>query len=230
MSSETGIQSEEVQALEELENVTFRERVNISNNLYLQLERCLATISGVDPSVFEANVRGLLGLLPSFKRQEVLRRGKEYNDTYQEFQYETYCNIQVGSIVEPALYDESQPVMRDKVTDEILWSDPNIQSPKLVQITDTDYEKLFFVIVDALEAADLTYNVESKTVERGKVIKTPVSEAVYTNIAKAVADLIVFYRKQSRYKDLTYNNVIECLKLVTPSTPLLEPEGDPWPK
>ena len=227
--SESQALSPEAQVLRALENINIKDRVPMPQSVYVQIERCNSSISQADPSIFEANVRALLAMLPSFKKKEVLSRSNDYNVTYEDFEYESYCNIQVGKIDAPKLHDKNKPVKRLE-DNSIDWSDLNIKSPRLVTKTETDYEKLYNVILDGLESANITWKIEHKTVERGKVIKTKVPQSVLKAIAQFVGDEIIKYREAPRLRELNYNMIVEALPFETPSTPLHDYEGDPWPE
>jgi len=222
----------EASILEGLESLDIRDRVPMSRSVYLQIERCNMSISGVDPAIFEANVRALLTMIPSHKHKEVMDRDEEYNDTFTEFVFQNYCNIQMGSTAKPLMRKDDSgiryTVNRD-ADENIDWTDPNIISPQLIEKTETDYEKLYKVVISCLESANITWKIQRKTVEMGKVIKTGVSEAVLNDIAQMIGYRISEYRKLSDYKDLNYWQVADALKLAEPSTPLYEVEGDLWP-
>jgi len=224
----------EAQILSGLETLDIRDRVPMPRSVYLQIERCNSTISGADEAVFEANVRALLTMIPKHKKEQVLDRDTEYNDTFEEFVYNEYCGVQQGSEAYPFMREDEQgsafKVKRDEITGKIDWNDPNIISPKLVSKTETDYEKLYHVIINALESANITWKVQRKTAEMGRVNKKEVSDAVRDDIAQIIGDRMAQYRMQPQYAELYYTHVINALKHAKPSIPKLEPRREPWPQ
>lgn len=229
----SAIVSPESSILEGLESLNIRDRVPMSRTVYLQIERCNISCSGVDPAIFEANVRMLLTMIPSYKQKEVMSRSKEYNNEVEEFVFQNYCNIQLGSTSKPLMSKDRHGIRHIVKRDEaenIDWEDPNILSPQFVKSVDTDYEELYKVIINCLESANITWRVEGKTVEMGKINKTEITDAVLNDIAQLVGYRISEYRKIPQYKDLTYAKVAAALKHGVPSTPTYELEGDPWPE
>lgn len=226
--SATQILSPEAQLLKNLENVKIRDRVPMPQSVYLQIERCNMSISNIDESIFEANVRALLAMLPITKKDEVLRRSGDYNKDITGWTYESACGHNIGNPENPVTWDDKPP-KRDEYG-RIEWDDPNIYSPKPVTSTETDYEALYNVILNALQEASITWRTDDRYAVMGKVIKTQVPDSIRDKIAKIVGLEIVKYREDPKNKELNYPMIIEALKLATPSTPLLEYEGDPWPE
>jgi len=223
----------EAQMLSGLETLDIRDRVPMPRSVYLQIERCNSTISGADEAIFESNVRALLTLIPKHKKEQVLDRDTEYNNTFTEFVYNEYCGVRQGSEAFPFMHEdehgEPYKVKRDE-NNNIDWDDPNIISPRLSSRTETDYEKLYHVIVNALESANITWKIQRKTAEMGRVNKKEVSDAVRDDIAQIIGDRMAQYRMQPQYAELYYTHVINALKSAKPSIPKLEPRREPYPQ
>ena len=223
----------EAAILSGLEELKIRDRVPMPRSVYLQIERCNMTISGVDTAIFEANVRGLLTLIPSHKHKDVMDKSDEYNVTFEEHVFQDHCGIQMGSVAFPLMRENANGVpyvVKRDDEDRIIWDDPNIISPQLVSRTETDYEELYKVIIGSLESANITWKVQRKTVEMGRVIKGPVSDSVRDYVAQRIGYIITQYRKNPEYAHLTYQLIVDTLKRAKPSSPTYETEGDFWPK
>ena len=223
----------EADILSGLEDLDIKDRVPMPRSVYLQIERCNMSISGADESIFEANVRALLTMIPKHKKQQVLDRDTEYNDTFEAFDFAEHCGVQMGSTFAPLMREDEEGekyvVKRDE-EGNIDWTDPHIISPHLNQKTETDYEKLYHVIINALESANITWKIQRKTVEMGRISKTDVSDAVRDDIAQIIGDRLAEYRKNPVYRDMYYVNVINVLKMAKPCIPLLDPRREKYPK
>jgi len=111
-------------------------------------EGSLKDINGNDPWIFETNIRKLLAWVSDEIRQNIFERSGEFNSVIVNFDYKRLCGHDVGSLDNPKTTDDV-PVKRLK-DGSVDWSDPNIFSPTKLEHPDTDYEKLFNVIVDVL--------------------------------------------------------------------------------
>ncbi len=60
------------------QNVELREKLDPSQIFFIAVKKCMDSLSGMDPSIFEADVRGLLMLLPKYKQTKVYDREDEF--------------------------------------------------------------------------------------------------------------------------------------------------------
>jgi len=185
-----------------------------------------------DPAIFEANVRALMKMLPSTKLNEILSRAGEYNEEVKSWHYEYWCGTKMGTPEHPITTDDAPP-NED-------WS--NVISPTPITYTQTDYEKLYEIVLQAFESVGLTWKVESRTVEFGKVLKTDVPSKVVTEAQNAVVEVILDARKEIIEKarrtkkgaelrstinaanTISFAEVVEELRYLTPPTPVFEEE------
>lgn len=126
--------------------------VNIESLVFRQIERC-SIAATQDESLFAANVRVLLSMLPEGKRKEVLEQSDEYIEKVERWQYRYWCGVPVGTP-----------------------ENPINGSPSLVQEDVYDWHKLFELILKALEDSNLTWRYEKWTIEVGKVEEDKVEE------------------------------------------------------
>lgn len=221
---------EVVEELKALEEVEIRGQLSIEDLVRRQIDRCNISMSGPDPSVFEANVRALMTMLPSNKYQQILSAADEYNSEIHDWQYEQWCGINMGTPDDPITTDGGKP-KED-------WS--NVISPKPVSRVETDYEKLYEVILRTFEAVGLTWRVEPKVAEFGKVIRAKIPSPLVDRAARAVVDVLLRGRAKmieranklqskaerraliERANQIGYTAIIEELRELTPATPVFE--------
>lgn len=218
---------EMVRELESLEEIRIRGTLSIENLVRRQIDRCNMSIAAADPSVFEGNVRALMKHLPANTHQEVLGKQSEFNSTVESYVFKETCGHNIGTVKNPFvsvpghpewdfLLDVPKPY-RETRMDEI-----DIISPIKVEETVTDYEKLYEVVLQALEGLGLTWNIEKRTVEMGKVIKTKIPDWLVNNAEQAVVDIMMKARTQdSKFNEITFNLLVEELRERTPPTPVI---------
>ena len=104
------------------------------------LSRCDIARERGDKLFLEKNVITLVSVLPSGMRQEVLYRSDEYNKEVLTLKYRYWCGIQMGTLTNPITIG-GEPSNEDG---------SNVVSPSLVTTVETDYEKLYGVILQTL--------------------------------------------------------------------------------
>jgi hypothetical protein len=138
-----------------LEDTPIHGELDIEALVFRQIERThQAAVQ--DEVVFAANVRLLLNLLPTHKRDEIVERSDEYTSVSEHYEYKYWCGVPMGTI--------EKPVNRSpyKITEEVI-----------------DWYKMLEIILSAFEECGVTWKTESWTVEAGKikdeepVLKTP---------------------------------------------------------
>ena len=158
---------------------------------------------------------------------------KGYNSIRQEWEYQRTCGVRIGSPERPVTLDGKPP--------EEDWS--NVLSPKPRFTEYTDYEKLFKIIIAKFEALGLTWNIEQKTIEHGKVIKRKFQDSFITEVAETVALKLIAYRAKlineaknlktgaekrksiNEINELNYQDLVEEIRHETPPTPVIERES-----
>ena len=178
--------SDDVLRLESLQEVSIRGNLSIEDLVRRQIDRCNQSLANPDPSIFEANVRALLAMLPSKKYKEVIEQSHLYNTTTRTWRYKYWCGVPQGSPEAPITSDGKPP--KDD------WS--NVISPVPVEETETDYERLYEVILQAFESINLTWRVEQKVAEFGKVHEMKVPPVIVRAAAEAVSEVLVSARKE----------------------------------
>lgn len=189
--------------------VAIRGRIPIESTVFRQMERTNIALSNPDPSVYEANVRALLYLLPSQKRMEVEGRAGEFNRRETSLEYKTWCGQNVGTVENPFI---------DEDTGEIL-------SPIVSEMEVTDYETLHKIIVVAFEDLGLTWKTEKSGREVGEVIDAIVPKSVIKRAEEELVNVITDARE--KFPDLTFQMLVNRLKESSPATPSFDREREP---
>lgn len=216
-----------VRELESLEAVKIRGTLSIEDLVRRQIDRCNMSISAADPSIFEGNVRALMKHLPANIYQKVLGQQEEFNSTVESYSFKETCGHNIGTVKNPYVSVPGHPEWdffldipkpyRETYMDEI-----DIISPVRVEETVTDYEKLYEIILQALEGLGLTWNIERRTVEMGKVIKTEIPNWLIDEAEQAIVDVMMKGRAEdSKLNEITYNLLVEELRERTPATPVM---------
>lgn len=223
---------DDVMRLESLEEANIRGHLSIEDLVRRQIDRCNMTMGGLDETIFHANVRALMKMLPSKKLADIEDRGIEYNTTVKEWHYEQWCGINMGTPQNPITTDDEPP--KDD------WS--NVISPRPNEYTQTDYEKLYELVIQGFESVGLTWRIEAKVVEFGKVIRSKIPGNVITDAQNAVVgvllkareNLIQSGREEKKGAELkkiiteanyiNYADLAEELRHLTPATPQFEAE------
>jgi len=128
-----------------LDDAHIQGSLNIEALVFRQIERTQQS-AVQDETVFAANVRLLMNLLPSNKRDEIVERADEYTSTVERYQYKYWCGVPLGTPKEPIS-----------------------GSPALVTEETVDWYKMLEIILSAFEECGVTWKTESWTVETGKI-------------------------------------------------------------
>lgn len=136
---------EDLDVDEELASTSLEGELNIEFLVMRQIERTSLAATQDEP-LFAANVRVLLSMLPSYKREEILSRAEEYTEVVQRYQYKYWCGVPIGTP-----------------------ENPIGGSPALVEEEVIDWHKLYEMILKAFEDSNLTWRFEKWTIEMGKV-------------------------------------------------------------
>jgi len=214
---------EEIELLNQHEEVKIRGNLSIEDLVRRQIDRCNITISSADSEVFNANVRALMKHLPAKKLKYVLSRADEYNSTVTRHSYMNSCGINSGTPTNPVVQVAGHPEwdfmfdipqdFRDRFADRIA-----ILSPTEYEETITDYETLYEIVLQTYQDLELTWNVEHKLLEMGKVRKTAIPEWLIKESVQAVVEVIINARKQDKlFNHLSYNEIVEVMREKTPS-------------
>lgn len=144
----------------------FKEKPDISQVFIRQLDRT-NHIAAMD---YETAVRQTLSILPETWRKWVYDHAEQYQVTEPTLLFHKNCGYRMGRADAPLLDDERMPVRRLE-DDSIDWSDPNIISPTLQQVTTTDYVKMFEIVMTAAQYAGLTWQIDPLEVDAGDTIE-----------------------------------------------------------
>ncbi len=218
----------QIKELEELGNVKIKGNLSIEDLVRRQMDRCNMTISTADPEVFNANVRALMSYLPGGKYAELIAKKDEYNTENEQYNFRSTCGHDIGTIENPLVSVPNHPEWdflldipkpyREEHEDEI-----SILSPIKSMVESTDYEQLYRLIIKALEGQGLTWKIEQKTVEMGKVIKVKTPSKLLAKAEAAIVKVLTEARiKDSKINDIFYSEIIEDLRSRTPPpTPVM---------
>lgn len=123
-------------------------QLDIEQLLFRQIERTnQAAVQ--DETLFAANVRILLSMIPTNKREEVHARHDEYTSTQQRWEHKYCCGVPMGTPEEPVN-----------------------GSPALIEEEVIDWHMLHQCIMEALEMSNLTWKRESWTVDAQRAEET----------------------------------------------------------
>ena len=128
---------------DQLNENSIHDKINIEILIFRQI---LATSQAAsqDESIFTANIRVLLSMIPATKRDEIQQRTDEYTSTTTRWDYKMFCGVPLGTPEEPIN-----------------------GSPRIVEEEATDWHLLFEIILHALEELGITWKRENVTVEVG---------------------------------------------------------------
>ena len=201
----------ELDELGGFENVTLREKLDTRTLVFRQIERCNNAVSNPDPAVFEAHVRALLAMLPANKRDAIKGVAETFTSKTARYMYKSFCGQNIGTPENP---------MIDEETGETL-------SPILVEEEVTDYEALYEIILNSLQKAGLTWSVESKFAEYGKVMKSSkipnnILMPIEKSIVKALAEVRTNNPKLRFKPETNYYTILNALTERYPFTPIFE--------
>ncbi len=116
-------------------------KLDVEQLIFKQIERT-AQSAIQDESLFAANVRLLMSMLPQYKRDELKGMSDEYTSTSQTYQYKYFCGVPLGTPDHPI---NGSPALTDEET--------------------IDWHKLFEMIMHAFEEIGYTFKIDSQTVE-----------------------------------------------------------------
>lgn len=124
------------------DDISIRGRMDIEDIARLQINRVNASAYEPDTTLFASSVLVLLDLLPSHKRDSVLKRGDEFGEDKEFVEYGKYwCGVPMSS---------TRQVVKRYVI---------------------DFHKLYRIVLDAYAESGLTWQIEPILVERGKIEK-----------------------------------------------------------
>lgn len=155
------------------EDVTnFQQKIEIEDLVLEQIRRINAAAYEGDEDKFANAVESLLSMLPKENLKRIEENKETYVTTIEQPIYKYSCGRPMGSL--------ETPVYRNKKSD---WNyDPNQNfgkpirvSPIITEVTQTDYEKLFRLILGELESIGVTWKTEprDRVEKRIKIPPTP---------------------------------------------------------
>lgn len=195
-----------IEQLEFLERqFSLREKLDIKTILFRQVERCNLSITNPDPSIFEANVRTLMNMLPTQTILRIRQQTKKFNETFEIPQLTYWCGVPQYE------YDK----------------DGNRIEPETVEELRTDYEKLYELIMAELEVLGVSWTIEQTTTDLGEVRTDEeiLPGPVVQRAKEVLLDLIIEARSmgfEGSYEDL----MIRLSKESIPSPYIVEEEEE----
>lgn len=144
MSSRESIQERYGNILREPE---IRAQLSIEELVRRQIERINISTS-FDQKVFARNLGALKAMLPERKRAQVEEKASEYLYIIENWQYKYNCGTPIGT--------PEHPIMG---------------SPTLIETIKVDWDKLYELMMNALEESGTTWKVEKELIELGRVEK-----------------------------------------------------------
>jgi hypothetical protein len=196
--------------LSNYENPEIRGRIPIEHALMRQVERCNISLTGYDPSVFEKNVMALVTMLPDLYRAEVLEYlENECIEAVDKWEYKRWCGVPLGS--------PSQPY-RD--------AEGKVISPVRVREEYVDYEKLYGKTMTTIEEIGLSWNVESVTVEAGKLRDEFHIEGKYLKKARTFLEELLKEAEEDGHLYTLWDLTNKLVPATPPTRPTYEIETD----
>jgi hypothetical protein len=133
-----------------------QQKLDMGDLVKIQVLRCEIAESGGDETKHANGVEGLLHLLPRENRERL--ESDKYRSLYvtkvETFEYRYSCGHKMGS--------PERPVFRNNPLD---WNyhggPPELVSPIAVEVEQTDYQKLFNLIMSEFEDLGVTWKKES---------------------------------------------------------------------
>ena len=155
------------------EDVTnFQQKIEIEDLVFEEIRKILSAAYEGDEDRYANAVESLLSMLPNENVKRIEENKEAYITTIEQPIYKYSCGHQMGSV--------ENPVYINKKSD---WNyDPNINdgkpilvSPKLIEVTQTDYSKLYRLILTELESIGVTWKTEprDRVEKRVKIPPTP---------------------------------------------------------
>ena len=147
-----------------IDETAIRGKLDIQALIFRQVERCAAAAQQ-DETLFAANVRILLSMLPKIKRDELMDRSDEYTSTSQTYQYKYFCGVPLGT--------PDHPING---------------SPFLNEEENIDWHLLFELIMNSYEDIGFTFKSDTRAIEvrdpdGALALPTPTFEATDTPAA-----------------------------------------------
>ena len=138
----------------------YREKLDINYLFNSQIQRCLAYAGS---PVFPDHVLALQRLLPASSFHTIQNQSDMWSYETSVFEFEAPCGMPIGSIQDPCMKNQSQPVKRLE-DGSIDWNDSNILSPKRLEPnTVVEYSELFRAILNEAENIGILWNLETYT-------------------------------------------------------------------
>ncbi len=139
-------------------------KLDVEQLIFKQIERT-AQSAIQDESLFAANVRLLMSMLPQYKRDELKNMSAEYTSTSQNYQYKYFCGVPLGT--------PDHPING---------------SPFLNEEENIDWHLLFELIMNSYEDIGFTFKSDTRAIEvrdpdGALVLPTPTFEATDTPAA-----------------------------------------------
>ena len=193
-----------------------KDDLDASQLVFQHIQRCLVSMAGMDVSVFETNVRGLMALLPEFKRNEVYENEDDFTTRSEKYIYKKFCGIDMGTPQNPIMDNDKDDISYDP------RRETTIISPILKEFAETDYEKLFELLMRAIDELGLLYSYELSFKDIGNVpSKDPIPQRILNLATDALSKIVVENREHVK----SYLHLVNALPFETPCTPLLMMEG-----
>ena len=152
----------------------YKEAPNMQVHLMRQIDRCLHASTFLEEEAFNSAVSSLLAILPRSIHQAVFNREEEWHLIKEEWQYQYWCGVPMGSPEEPITSD-GLPLKRKRIiiatteegeeveVEEEYEAWDKVVSPRRIEKEYVDYHELFRVIREELENANMIYSRKPET-------------------------------------------------------------------
>jgi len=149
------------------DSTNFQQRVDIQYLVLLQIQKCSTSAYESDEISFSNAVESLLAMLPKENRLRI--ESDKVKDSYvtkvEQPVYKYSCGKPMGTL--------ENPIFRNNKSD---WNyqggDPILVSPTVEEVEQTDYQKLYKIVMGELELIGATWKTEPRD-RIGKRIKQP---------------------------------------------------------
>jgi hypothetical protein len=162
----------------------FKQKVNVEYLVLKQIDRCNTAAYEGDEGKFNNAVESLLSMLPKENRQRIEsdKNREEYVETIEQPVYQYSCGKPMGS--------PESPIYRNLPTD---WNyrggEPILVSPTIEEVEQTDYQKLYKLILAELQDVGVTWKVEPRG-NTGKKIIPPAMPLIRLRDGKLIRLLV----------------------------------------
>jgi hypothetical protein len=196
----------------------FKQKVNVEYLVLKQIDRCNNAALEGDEIKFSNAVESLLAMLPKENRLRIEndKTREQYTAKVEQPVYKYSCGKPMGTL--------ENPIFRNKPTD---WNydggEPIRISPMVEEVEQTDYQKLYKIILNELQDVGVTWKIEPRGNVEKKIDPPPIPLLRLKNgsFVKVLVERGIEGVKEGIIVDKESASLEP-----TPPEPIMEPESD----